>query len=391
MSGADRPDPADPVALARALVACPSVTPAEGGALALLEALLSAEGFRVDRPVFSEPDTAAVENLFARIGTGGPTIALAGHTDVVPPGDEARWRHPPFAGAIEDGVLHGRGAVDMKGGLAAMVSAAVRRVRAAGGAPAGSIAFLVTGDEEGPSVNGTVKLLAWCRERGETFDGAVVGEPTCRERLGDTIKVGRRGALSGVVTVHGRQGHAAYPEKALNPIPPLLAIGQALIAPYDGGNRFFQPTNLEIVSVDTGNAAFNVIPAEARLAFNVRFNDRWSVETLSTEIRRRVGAAAGDVPFTLDLVRPSDVFLTQAPGLVEPLAEAVAAVTGLTPERTTGGGTSDARHIKDVCPVVEFGLVGDTMHQVDERVPVKDLETLAEVYGRFLDGWFGRG
>ena len=386
-------DAADPVSVARALIACPSVTPAEGGALALLEALLSAEGFSVARPVFSEAGTADVENLFARIGAGEPTLAFAGHTDVVPPGPEAAWTHPPFSGVLSGGVVHGRGAVDMKGGIAAMVAAAVRHVRAHGGAPArGAIAFLVTGDEEGPSVNGTAKLLAWCRERGERFDAALLGEPTCREALGDTIKIGRRGSLSGRVRVEGVQGHAAYPERADNPIPKLLDIARALITPpLDGGTARFQPSNLEIVSVDVGNPAYNVIPAAAELAFNVRFNDTFTVATLDAEIRRRVAAAAPGARASVEVFRPSDVFLTDNPGLVEPLARAVEDVTGRVPALSTGGGTSDARVIKDHCPVVEFGLVGDTMHQIDERVPAADLERLARVYERFLGAYLGNG
>lgn len=380
----------DPVAIARALVACPSVTPADGGALGLVAAIADALGFAVDRPVFTEADTPDIENLFAKRGTEGPHFVFAGHTDVVPPGDAARWRHDPFAGQIEDGILYGRGAVDMKGGIAAFLAALGRLARDGVTLP-GSVSLLITGDEEGPSINGTVKLLKWAKERGERFDAAVVGEPTNPDAIGDAIKVGRRGSLSGTVTVTGRQGHVAYPHLAKNPIPEVMRLASALIAePLDHGNDRFQPSNLELVSLDVGNSAWNVIPREARARFNIRFNDQWSRGTLEAELSERLRIAAGnDVDWTLTLESPSsDSFLTRDDALIGTLSDAVEAVVGRRPALSTNGGTSDARFVKDYCPVVEFGLVGQTMHQVDERVPVADLETLTRVYVVFLERWF---
>jgi len=380
----------DPVAIARALVACPSVTPADAGALGLVAAIAAALGFAVDRPVFTEDGTPDIENLFAKRGDGGPHFVFAGHTDVVPPGEPERWRHGPFAGAIEEGVLYGRGAVDMKGGIAAFLAALGRLARDGRTLP-GTVSLLITGDEEGPSINGTVKLLKWAAARGERFDAAIVGEPTNPEVIGDAIKVGRRGSLSGTVTVTGRQGHVAYPHLARNPIPGVMRLAQALVAtPLDGGNDRFQPSNLELVSLDVGNPSWNVIPREARARFNIRFNDQWSRATLEAELSERLRLAAGnDVEWALTLESPSsDSFLTRDEALIGTLSDAVEAVVGRRPELSTNGGTSDARFIKDFCPVVEFGLVGQTMHQVDERVPVADLETLTAVYVAFLERWF---
>jgi len=380
----------DPVAIARALLTCPSVTPAEGGAIDLVARIADALGFAVERPVFSEAGTPDIENLYARHGTAAPHLTFAGHTDVVPPGDAARWRHDPFAGVIEDGQLFGRGAVDMKGGIAAFLAALGRLARDGHDLP-GSVSLLITGDEEGPSINGTVKLLDWAAGRGERFDAAVVGEPTNPEAIGDAIKVGRRGSLSGTVTVTGRQGHVAYPHLAKNPIPELMRLATALIAePLDAGNDRFQPSNLELVSLDVGNPSWNVVPAEARARFNIRFNDAWSRDTLEAELGARLARAAGnDVVWTLALESPSsDSFLTRDDALIGTLSEAIESVTGRRPGLSTSGGTSDARFIKDYCPVVEFGLVGQTMHQVDERVAVADLETLTRVYESFLIRWF---
>ncbi len=383
--------PADPVAIAQSLIRCPSVTPAEGGALAFLESVLAAAGFAVARPVFSASGTPDVENLFATIGAGAPHFVFAGHTDVVPPGDAAAWRHGPFAGAVENGVLFGRGAVDMKGGIAAFVAAALDFVTA--GTWRGTLSFLITGDEEGPSVNGTVKLLAWAAARGHRFDAALVGEPTNPGALGEAIKVGRRGSLSGTIRVDGRQGHVAYPHLADNPVPRLVALLAALgSGPLDGGTDRFQPSNLEITSVDVGNATFNVIPASASARFNIRFNDRWTAAALEAYIRAKLDAAtpAGAAAYRLSLEPAmSDVFLTRADSLIAPLADAIDDVTGRRPELSTSGGTSDARFIKDYCPVVEFGLVGRTMHQVDEHTPVADLLALTRIYRNFLARFFG--
>ncbi len=380
----------DPVAIAQALLGCPSVTPADGGALDLVAAIARGLGFEIHRSVFSEDGTPDIDNLYARRGSEGPHLTFAGHTDVVPPGDPARWTHDPFAGVIDDGVLFGRGAVDMKGGIAAFLAALGRLHRDGRDLP-GSVSLLITGDEEGPSINGTVKLLKWAAARGERFDAAVVGEPTNPEAIGDAIKVGRRGSLSGTVTVSGRQGHVAYPHLADNPIPKVMRLANALIAdPLDRGNDRFQPSNLELVSLDVGNPSWNVVPAEARARFNIRFNDRWSRDTLDAELRARLTRAAGnDVEWTLALESPSsDSFLTRDDALIGTLSTAIEAVTGRRPALSTNGGTSDARFIKDYCPVVEFGLVGQTMHQVDERVALADLETLTRVYEAFLTHWF---
>lgn len=388
----------DPVANLAALIRCPSVTPAEGGALTLLDTLLSPLGFKVDRVMATEDGTPDVENLYARLGADGPHLMFAGHTDVVPVGDEAAWSHPPFAADIAGGEMFGRGAVDMKGGIACFVAAIARHIEKHG-VPKGSVSFLITGDEEGPSINGTSKLLEWAAARGERWDACVVGEPTNPDRLGDMIKIGRRGSLSGRITVHGVQGHAAYPHLADNPIRGLLQLTHALMyPPFDHGTDNFQPSNLEVTTIDTGNAATNVIPAKATAAFNIRFNDTWTAETLRAEIIRRLDAAAAEgelrpdrAPVKYDIAwadRPSHVFLTRNNALISSLSGAVAEVTGNEPKLSTTGGTSDARFIKDYCPVVEFGLVGQTMHMVDERVAVADLETLTRIYETFIERWF---
>ncbi|MEH3118501.1 MAG: succinyl-diaminopimelate desuccinylase [Methylorubrum populi] len=380
-----------PLALARALIRCPSVTPEEGGALSFLADRLARAGFSVERPVFSESGTPDIENLYARIGTGGPVLVFAGHTDVVPPGEIADWTHGPFSGAVADGFLYGRGAVDMKGGIACMLAATLAFLDRRGPDFAGSIAFLITGDEEGPAVNGTVKLLDWAKARGERFDHCLLGEPTNPDTLGEMIKIGRRGSLTGRITVHGRQGHVAYPHRAENPIPGLLRLASALVAePLDGGTAHFDASNLEFTTIDVGNPATNVIPASARAVFNVRFNDDWTADTLGAEIRRRLEAAAGNaVRFSLDL-QPSNApaFLTRPDAFVDRVADAIHAETGRRPALSTTGGTSDARFIKDACPVIEFGLVGRTMHEADERVAIVDLERLTAIYGRVLERYF---
>lgn len=380
-----------PLALAQALIRCPSVTPEEGGALSFLAERLTEAGFSVERPVFSEAGTPDIENLYARIGTAGPVLVFAGHTDVVPPGEAASWTHGPFSGEITDGFLYGRGAVDMKGGIACMLAATLSFLDRHGPDFGGSIAFLITGDEEGPAVNGTVKLLDWAKARGERFDHCLLGEPTNPDSLGEMIKIGRRGSLTGRITVQGRQGHVAYPHRAENPIPGLLRLASALIAePLDGGTAHFDASNLEFTTIDVGNPATNVIPASAKAVFNVRFNDDWTAETLGAEIRKRLEAAAGNaVRFSLDL-QPSNspAFLTQPDAFVDLVADAIAAETGRRPALSTTGGTSDARFIKDACPVIEFGLVGRTMHETDERVAVADLDRLTAIYGRVLERYF---
>src|SRR5215813_1667032 len=382
--------PTDPVAIARELIRCRSVTPDEGGALAYLQGLLSRAGFEVHRAVFAEPGTAPVDNLYARIGRSRPNLLFAGHTDVVPPGNESAWSHPPFAGEVVENRLYGRGAVDMKGGIACFVAAALDYVAAHGGTPKGSISFLITGDEESVAINGTVKLLKWATERGETFDHCILGEPSNVEVLGDTIKAGRRGSLNGTLIVNGRQGHVAYPERADNPIRGLVTLIAALQAPLDEGSEYFSPSHLEFTSIDVGNTTVNLIPGEARARFNIRYNDRHSQTALKTLIERRAkAAAAGRLRYTFDW-QPSnaDVFVTKPGAFTELASVAIAEITGLHPKLSTSGGTSDARFIKDYCPVLEFGLVGQTMHQVDERVPLADLATLTAIYRRIIEKYF---
>jgi succinyl-diaminopimelate desuccinylase len=381
---------ADPVALARELLRCPSVTPLEGGALALIEKTLAGAGFTVHRVTFAEPGTAPVENLYARIGSAAPHLVFAGHTDVVPPGDEARWRHVPFGGEIVDGMLFGRGAVDMKGGIACMIAAVLDHLHANGGAPRGSISFLITGDEEGIAVNGTVKLLKWAAERGEKFDHCILGEPTSSKALGDTVKIGRRGSLNGTLIVTGTEGHVAYPALADNPVRRIVAIVSAVTAaPLDGGSAHFDPSNLEFTSVDVGNATVNVIPREARARFNIRFNDHHSQASLKALIEARARAAAHGGHFRIDW-EPSnaDAFVTQPGPFVDLMVGAITEVAGRAPQLSTSGGTSDARFIKDYCAVVEFGLVNETMHKIDERVATADLAKLAAIYRRMLDRYF---
>ena len=383
---------ADPVAIARDLVRCRSVTPEDGGALGYLQDVLAKAGFTVHRMTFAEPGTAPIENLYARIGSEKPNLVFAGHTDVVPPGDEAAWRHPPFAGEIAGDKLYGRGAVDMKGGIACFVAAAIDYLAANGGKPKrGSISLLITGDEESVAVNGTVKLLQWAAERGEKFDHCVLGEPSNVETLGDTIKAGRRGSLNGTLIVTGRQGHVAYPDRADNPIRGLVTLIAALQAPLDDGSAQFAPSNLEFTSIDVGNPTVNLIPGEARARFNIRYNDHHSQTALKMLLDRRArDAAAGRVHYAFDW-QPSnaDVFVTKPGPFTDLAAAAIAEVTGRQPKLSTTGGTSDARFIKDYCPVLEFGLVGQTMHSVDECTPVADLVTLTAVYRRIIEKYFG--
>jgi succinyl-diaminopimelate desuccinylase len=383
---------ADPIAIARDLLRCPSVTPEEGGALAYLNGVLTRAGFAVHRLTFAEPGSAPIENLFARIGTKKPNLVFAGHTDVVPPGDEGAWRHPPFAGALEGDTLYGRGAVDMKGGIACFVAATLDYLAAHGGKPKnGSISLLITGDEESVAVNGTIKLLGWAAERGEKFDHCILGEPSNVAVLGDTIKAGRRGSLNGTLIVTGRQGHVAYPERADNPIRGLVTLIAALQAPLDQGSEQFAPSNLEFTSVDVGNATVNLIPGEARARFNIRYNDHHSQAALKALVESRAkNAAAGRVHHAIDW-QPSnaDVFVTKPGPFIDLATAAIADVTGRKPKLSTSGGTSDARFIKDYCPVLEFGLVGQTMHAVDECVPVADLVALTAVYRRIIEKYFG--
>jgi succinyl-diaminopimelate desuccinylase len=386
----------DALSIARDLLRCPSVTPADAGALAVLEDLLVEAGFEVHRVTFGEPGTADIENLYARIGSNAPHITFAGHTDVVPPGDETAWTHGAFAGDVEDGFLYGRGAVDMKGGIACGVAAVLEHLLVHGGRPRqdgnGSISFLITGDEEDLSVNGTIKLLQWAAARGEKFDHCVLGEPSNVEQLGDCIKVGRRGSQSGTLYVDGIQGHVAYPHRASNPVPDISRLIVALSEqPLDQGSAQFQASNLEFTSVEVGNTATNVIPAQARAKFNIRYNDLHTQETLRALVEQRLANVAGNRIRARIVWEPSNsnVFVTKPGAFTDLAVAAIEEVTGRKPELSTSGGTSDARFIASYCPVIEFGLVGQTMHQIDERTPVSDLEKLTRIYRGILERYFG--
>lgn len=389
-------DPAENLA---ALIRCPSVTPAEGGALTAVQAMLEPLGFQIERPVFTQEGTPDIENLYARLSGTGPHLMFAGHTDVVPAGDPAQWKHPPFAAVIDNGELYGRGAVDMKGGIACFIAATARYLQKHPERRP-NLSFLITGDEEGPAINGTVKLLEWAKARGENWDASLVGEPTNPNHLGEMIKIGRRGSVTGIVTVHGTQGHVAYPHRADNPVRGIITLLNALMLPaYDEGTDDFQPTNLEITSIDVGNPATNVIPSQASATFNIRFNDSWSGDSLKEEVLRRLNEAAKNRQFRQDKAdairfdltwreQPSQVFLTRDDKLINALNNAISTVTGKAAALSTSGGTSDARFIKDYCPVVEFGLVGQTMHMVNERTPLQDLENLTAIYEKFIEDFF---
>ncbi len=366
-------------ALAAALIQKPSVTPEDAGALDVLIAALRDLGFECHDLTFQSEGEPPIRNLYARRGQMGPNLCFAGHTDVVPVGEG--WTEPPFVGRVHDGRLFGRGAVDMKGAIAAYVAA----IEQIDDIP-GSLSLLITGDEEGPAIDGTVKVLEWLRERGEVLDACLVGEPTNPTRLGEMIKVGRRGSLNGRLVLQGAQGHVAYPERAHNPIPPLLDCLRALNDALDDGYPRFPPSNLEVTSVDVGNAATNVIPARAEGRFNVRFNPHWSGESLEAELRRRLDQTGHT--YALDVTVSGESFLTEDSRLIGVLRAAVERHTGRTPELSTSGGTSDARFIKDACPVVEFGLIGQTMHKADEHVSLATLDTLTAIYRDFIRGFF---
>lgn len=379
--------PYDPLAIAVELIRCPSVTPAEAGSLGVLEKYLGPLGFRCERMRFSAEGTPDVDNLYARIGTEAPHFCFAGHTDVVPVGEA--WTVDPFAAEIKDGRLYGRGAADMKSAVAAFAAAAERIVRAGF---KGSISLLITGDEEGPSINGTVKMLQALADRGETIDHCLVGEPTSVERLGDMAKIGRRGSINGWLTVNGTQGHVAYPHLADNPVPRLLEMLRRLDAHVlDEGTDHFQPSNFEITSVDVGNTATNVIPGSARAVFNIRFNDLHTGASLGTWMRSICDAVTAEMggSYTLKTVTSGEAFLT-APGDFSALiARSIEKVTGIAPELSTTGGTSDARFIRAYAPVVEFGLPNATMHKADENTDVNEISRLADVYEEILRGYFG--
>ena len=384
-------DPTNPVEIAQALIRCPSVTPLEGGALTLLESVLGPAGFTCHRLTMTEPGIPNVENLYARLGSTAPHLCFAGHTDVVPAGDEKAWTRPPFGAVIDKGVLFGRGAADMKGGLACFLAATVDYLNEVGGLNRGSISFLITGDEEAIAINGTPKLLAWLKTRAETIDACVVGEPASLKAIGDEIKIGRRGYMNAEVVVHGKQGHAAYPQNADNPVPKLARIIDRVCSkPLDTGTEHFEPTSVQPTIISVPNTATNVIPASARVNFNIRYNDLHTPATIEAWIRGHCEKVAHELGarYTITLSGTGDVFLTKPGPLVDKMAEAVRAVTGAAPRFTTTGGTSDARFIKNFCPVVEVGLRNATVHQVDERVPVDDLLALTRIYRRFITDYF---
>ncbi|WP_074381167.1 succinyl-diaminopimelate desuccinylase [Bartonella doshiae] len=384
----------DPIQLSQALIRCPSVTPHEAGALSTLEQFLKKMEFNVERPVFKDKNTADVENLYAKIGREGPHLMFAGHTDVVPPGILENWTYPPFEGVINQGKLYGRGAVDMKGGIACFVAALARVLKKH--SIKGMVSLLITGDEEGPAINGTVKLLKWAEQKGEKWTAALVGEPTSVKTVGDVIKIGRRGSISGIITVKGCQGHVAFPERAANPLPLANKLIQALTeTALDQGTKDFQPSNLELTTIDTGNSAVNIIPAQTTICFNIRYNDLWTKETLVMEIEKRLASVESNnnsnqlLHYQLEWI-PSlgSVFVTKNNKLIKTLSNAIESVTGNIPECSTSGGTSDARFIKDYCPVIELGLPGQTMHKVDECVTLDAMESLTSIYERFIIDFF---
>jgi succinyl-diaminopimelate desuccinylase len=376
------------ISFTQSLIRCASVTPESAGVMDLLERTLSALGFRVLRQTFQAEGTTAVENLYARYGTESPNFCFAGHTDVVPVGDASGWAHPPFAAEIHDGYLYGRGAEDMKGAIAAFIAATARYLKVE--QPKGSISLLITQDEEGIAINGTKPMLAWLAEKGEMLDACLVGEPTNPERIGDMVKIGRRGSISFILSIEGKQGHVAYPERADNPTTALLHILHALKThALDSGTPDFPPSNLEITSIDVGNPTVNIIPARASAHLNIRFNTHHTRASLEAWVRALCerfapGRHRIEVRFT------GDAFLKPDAALKETLVSAIEKITGRTPVLSTTGGTSDARFIKDYCPVIEFGTTGLTPHMVNERVEITALEQLAGIYEEVLRGYFTR-
>ena len=382
--------PTDPVPLLQDLIRCKSVTPAEGGALTLLENTLSQAGFVCQRLIFKAEGTPDVENLFARFGTGAPHLCFAGHTDVVPEGHAESWSHQPFAADIADGFIYGRGATDMKGSVAAFAAAAIDFMRTAGKFK-GSISFLITGDEEGPAINGTVKVLHWMRDNGHVPDHCLVGEPSCVDALGDTIKIGRRGSLSFAITVEGKQGHAAYPQKADNPVPKLARfVDRVSFAQIDGGNDHFGPSTLAVTSFDVGNPAGNVIPSRAAAKFNIRFSTEHGFASLKQWVDDHIAAVKAELGGTWSYatIEGADAFITEPGAFVGLVQDAVEAETGILPKLSTSGGTSDARFIKDFCPVLEFGPTNATIHQTDERISIEELRATQAIYGRIIADYF---
>ena len=381
----------DPLPLLEDLIRCPSVTPAEAGALDCLAAYLSAAGFQCERLIFSERGTPDIDNLFARFGKNAPHLCFAGHIDVVPPGRLEDWAAPPFSAHQEGGFLYGRGAADMKGSIAAFAAAAADAVKS--GVFTGSLSLLITGDEEGPAINGTRKVLAWMKENGHVPDLCLVGEPTSTEKLGDTIKIGRRGSLTVDVSIAGTQGHVAYPHKADNPIPKLARLVDRLSAhKFDDGNDRFDPTTLAFTTFDVGNPAVNVIPARASARFNIRFNTEHTHDSLVAALKDICRAIESEMggSFTLDVWHGAEAFITEPGAFVGVVIDAIEEETGVLAKLSTSGGTSDARFIKDYCPVLEFGPPNTTIHQVNEAIAITDLRNLGAIYRTIIEAYFGR-
>ena len=377
----------DPVDLTAVLIRCQSVTPEDGGAIELLGRMLAAASFHVRRA-----DRGGIANLYARWGSAGPVFGFNGHTDVVPAGDPAKWTHDPFGGTIADGRIWGRGAADMKSGVAAFAAAAIDFVAAT--PPAGSLVLAITGDEEGASTDGTVAILDWMRDQGERLDHCLVGEPTCPAKMGEMIKIGRRGALTARLHAYGKQGHTAYPDRASNPLPALVRLLDRLASRrLDEGTAHFDPSTLAITTIDVGNPAANVIPAEARATVNIRFNDAHTSASLADWIDEEADKAAAEfkVGIAAEVSVAGESFLTPPGPFSALVARAVEAETGVAPALSTSGGTSDARFIKDHCPVIEFGLVGPTIHQTDENVETQHIHQLKAVYARILADYFAAG
>jgi succinyl-diaminopimelate desuccinylase len=384
--------PADPVVILQDLIRCPSVTPHDVGALGVVEKLLTDAGFTCHRLVFKDQDTPDIDNLFARYGHAGPHICFAGHTDVVPVGDEAGWTYSPFSAEIHKGQIFGRGATDMKGSVAAFAAAAIDYVRE-NPKTAGSISFLITGDEEGPAINGTVKVLEWMKKFGHVPDHCLVGEPTCVDDLGDTIKVGRRGSLSFIVTVEGKQGHVAYPDKVSNPVAKLARLVDRISSSaLDSGNEHFGPSSLQVTTFDVGNSATNVVPARAVAKFNIRFSTVQNYDSLRAWVSAHIEQVESDLGgvWTVTTNEGAEAFITEPGSFVGLVQDAIEEETGLFPKLSTSGGTSDARFIKDYCPVLEFGPTNATMHQVDERISVEELKATSQIYRRIIDRYFAK-
>ena len=381
---------ANPVEILQDLIRCPSVTPRDEGALGTLENLLTTSGFTCHRLVFKQEGTPDIDNLFARIGNTGPHLCFAGHTDVVPVGDAKDWKHPPFAAEIHNGQIYGRGATDMKGSVAAFTAAAIDYVKEQG-TDAGSISFLITGDEEGPAINGTIKVLAWMKKFGHVPDHCLVGEPSCVDQLGDTIKIGRRGSLSFTVTVEGKQGHVAYPEKTDNPVHKLSRfVDRISSAKLDSGNNAFGPSTLAVTTFDVGNTATNVVPNRATAKFNIRYSTEHNYATLRAWVDGHIGDIKNEMggKWIVSSSEGAEAFITEPGAFVGLVQDAIEQETGLLPKLSTTGGTSDARFIKDYCPVLEFGPTNATIHQVDERIDVEELRATTRIYRRIIEAYF---